>query len=58
MKKKKQEAKCVMCGYDAMWSARYTDEPLCKQHALIDEQLNYNKGKVDRYGKEIKKWEK
>jgi len=54
MKKKKQEANCVICGYDAMYSARYTDEPLCRQHAIIDEQLNYDKKKIDKYGREIK----
>lgn len=54
MKNKKQETKCVICGYDAMYSARFTDEPLCKQHAIIDEELNYDHGKIDNSGKEIK----
>lgn len=54
MKKKKQEVECVICGYPAEYLARYTEEPLCEQHAIIDEELNYHNGKIDRYGNEIK----
>jgi len=54
MRKKKQDAECVMCGGLAVYSARYTDEPLCREHAVIDEQFNYHHGKIDRYGNEIK----
>jgi len=43
-----------MCGDRGEYSSRYTDEPLCRQHAIIDEELNYHKGKIDRHGSEIK----
>ncbi len=58
--KKKKETDCVMCGDKAIYSSRYTDEPLCKQHAIVDEEINYHRGKTDRQGNEIKpkKWEK
>ena len=45
---------CVMCGDFAEYLARFTEEPLCKEHAIIDEQLNYDHGKIDQYGNEIK----
>jgi len=46
---------CVLCGKTAYYTARYTNEPLCVKHAKTDEQINYQKGKIDRYGNEIKK---
>lgn len=53
--RKKKKNDCVICGDKGVYSARYTDESLCRQHAIIDEEINYDRGKIDRHGNEIKK---
>ena len=39
--------KCVICRREARYKARGTNEPLCRRHAIIDNELLENKMKED-----------